>query len=62
MRSSKKQKGNAKNVQKWLLSESFDIRKYYQIEELFNIFLNDTKSNDITQKSFKIHINKCVHT
>ena len=50
MRSSKKQKGNAKNVQKWLLSEPFDIRKYYQIEELFNIFLNDTKSNDITQK------------
>ena len=45
------------------LNKSIKIRKYYSAEELHAEFCNDIKDHGITTvKSFKIHLNKCIHT
>ena len=58
-------KGNSKAVRVWLLStpSTMQQRKYYELEELYNMFTQDTTADTdkLSLNSFKIHINKCCN-
>ena len=52
---------NHRVIYTWLsTTKCIQKRKYYNFEEMYQAFQNETNKTDINSKIFKVHMNKCA--